>query len=179
MPSAGLQYSVSCTTRPPRADEVDGRDYHFLSTAAFDDRVRAGKFLEHAEVHGFRYGTPLGPVVSSLAAGQDVILDIDTKGAVQIRASRHPAVVRALCDIFLMPPGLEALRDRLLSRGTENAAQLAIRLHNAREEMRGWRAYRYTIISETPSADCRRFQAIVEAERCLTTRLATSDPASP
>ena len=109
-------YSVACTTRPPRAGEIDGEDYHFLSEADFLARVAAGEFLEHANVHGKFYGTLRDPIISNLHKGVDVLIDIDTQGAAAIREYEDAFVRRALADVFIMPPDLEELRRRLTKR---------------------------------------------------------------
>jgi len=164
-------YSVSCTTRAPRPGEVDGRDYHFLSEEEFEARAESGRFLEHAGVHGARYGTPIEPVLQTLAAGLDLLVDVDIQGARQIRASADLAIREALADIFLMPPSLEELRGRLERRGTESDVQIGLRLQNAEREMAAWPEYRYTIVSGTPEQDLARFRAIMVAEHCRSTRL--------
>ena len=118
-----LVYSISCTTRPIRKGEKDGADYYFLSQGAFEKRIQSGEMLEHADVYGHFYGTPKGPILEHLAAGRDVLLDIDVQGARQIRDSQDPKIREALADIFIMPPDLEELRRRLEGRGTETAAR--------------------------------------------------------
>jgi len=99
-------WSVSCTTRAPRTGEIEGEDYHFLSREEFIRHRDAGEFLEHAEVHGNHYGTLKGPVLENLRNGIDVLLDIDTHGAANIRACGDPLILRALADVFLLPPDL-------------------------------------------------------------------------
>ena len=164
-------WSVSCTTRPPRTGEIDGEDYHFLSQEEFTRRLAAGEFLEHAEVHGNRYGTLKGPVLENLQNGIDVLLDIDTHGAANIRACGDALILEALADVFIMPPDLEELRRRLLRRGTETEEQVEIRLHNAALEMECWRDYRYTIISGSMEENIEKFRGIMRAERYLTHRM--------
>src|SRR5947199_9167325 len=100
-------YSVSCTTRPARAGEVDGEDYRFLSEEEFNARARGGELLEHANVHGHQYGTLLKPIVENLANGRDVLIDIDTQGAANIRNSKDQIVRESLADVFLMPPDVD------------------------------------------------------------------------
>jgi len=170
-------WSVSCTTRTPRPGEIDGEDYHFLSREEFERRLVAGEFLEHAEVHGNRYGTLKGPVLENLAAGVDVLLDIDTRGAASIRSCGDPLILRALADIFIMPPDLEELRRRLLRRGTETDDQVEVRLRNAALEMECWRDYRYVIISGSMEENIVNFRAIMRSERQLTGRM-SAEPAS-
>lgn len=169
--TANLFYSVSCTTRAPRAGEIDGEDYQFLSDEDFRDRADKGNFLEHAHVHGDRYGTLREPVVTNLKSGKNVLIDIDTQGATVIRNCGDPLIRDALADVFIMPPDLEELRKRLLNRGTETAEQIDLRLATAAREMEHWREYRYTIISGSMEEDLRRFRQIMEAEGYLSRRL--------
>jgi len=166
-----LFYSVSCTTRAPRAGEIDGQDYQFLSDADFRERIEKGDFLEHAEVHRDHYGTLREPVVTNLKSGKDVLIDIDTQGAAVIRNCGDPVIRDALADVFIMPPDLEELRKRLLKRGTETAEQIDSRLATAAREMEHWRDYRYTIISGSVEEDLQRFRQIMEAESYLSRRL--------
>jgi guanylate kinase len=166
-----LFYSISCTTRAPRTGESEGEDYLFLSDADFRDRVEDGDFLEHAQVHGDRYGTLREPVVTNLKCGRDVLIDIDTQGAAAIRGCSDPLICEALADVFIMPPDLEELRRRLLKRGTETAQQIDSRLATAAREMQHWRDYRYTIISGSVEEDLQRFRQIMEAESYLSRRL--------
>ncbi|MEP6808853.1 MAG: guanylate kinase [Chthoniobacterales bacterium] len=164
-------YSVSCTTRAPRAGESEGEDYHFLSEKDFQSRVAAGDFLEFAEVHGKYYGTLRGPICADLESGVDVLIDVDTQGADAIRNFKDESVRRSLCDVFIMPPDLEELRRRLTKRGTETKAQIELRLVNAAREMELWRDYRYTIISKSMEEDLLKFRNIMGAERYLSRRL--------
>jgi guanylate kinase len=166
-----LFYSVSCTTRTPRAGEIDGQDYRFLSDANFRERVAKGDFVEHAQVHGDHYGTLREPIVTNLEIGRDVLIDIDTQGAAVIRNCGDPLIRDALADVFIMPPDLEELRKRLLKRGTETAQQIDSRLATAAREMEHWRDYRYTIISGSVEEDLQRFRQIMEAESYLSRRL--------
>lgn len=166
-----LFYSVSCTTRAPRAGEIEGDDYQFLSETDFQARAEAGDFLEHARVHGDYYGTLREPVLTNLKNGVDVLIDIDTQGAATIRNCDDPVIRQALADVFIMPPDLEELRRRLLKRGTETAQQIESRLATARREMELWRDYRYTIISRTVEEDLQKFRCIMSAESYLSRRL--------
>jgi guanylate kinase len=127
-----LHFSVSATTRPPRAGEVDGRDYHFVGPAGFDELIARGELLEWAEIHGGlqRSGTPRAPVLEALAAGRPVLVEVDLQGARAIKAAMPEAVT-----VFLAPPTLDELVRRLRSRGTETDAQFARRLETAREEL--------------------------------------------
>ena len=164
-------YSVSCTTRPPRAGEIDAEDYHFLSESDFRARVEGGEFLEHAEVHGKYYGTLRDPILRNLHKGVDVLIDIDTQGATAIREFDDAFVRQALADVFIMPPDLEELRRRLTKRGTETPAQIEVRLQTAAREMEHWRDYRYTIISRSVEEDLLKFRHIMGAERYLSSRM--------
>jgi guanylate kinase len=159
-----FEYSVSCTTRPPRAGEVNGRDYHFLSRAEFETHLHAGDFLEHALVHGNYYGTLRSAVLKKLEAGIDVLLDIDVQGADRIRMEQGP-IRDALVDVFLMPENMDTLRYRLQKRGTESPEQMALRLQNAVTEMEAWPRYTYRIVSGLPEEDAANFRAIMRAER--------------
>jgi len=164
-------YSVSCTTRAPRAGEIENEDYQFLSDRDFRARVAAGDFLEHAQVHGDFYGTLRGPLITNLKNGIDVLIDIDTQGAETIRNCDDPIIREALADVFIMPPDLEELRRRLLKRGTETPEQIQSRLKTAAREMELWRDYRYTIISKSMEEDLQKFRHIMGAEGFLSRRL--------
>jgi guanylate kinase len=167
-------YSVSCTTRAPRAGEIEGEDYQFLSEADFQMRVKNGDFLEYARVHDHYYGTLRQPLLNNLKKGVDVLIDIDTQGAAAIRDCGDEFIRRALSDVFIMPPNLEELRRRLTKRGTETAQQIELRLLNAAREMELWRDYRYTIISQSMEEDLQKFRHIIGAERYLSSRLIQS-----
>ncbi len=165
------RYSISCTTRPPRPGEVDGRDYHFLSREAFEQRLAKGDFLEHAVVHGNLYGSLKSEVLDHLAAGIDVVMDIDVQGADQVRACKDEAIRLAIVDLFVMPPSGDELRARLAGRGTDSEETIALRLHNALEEMRHWRSYSYVLHSSTRDEDYQRFLSLVLAERLRVSRM--------
>jgi len=171
-----IVYAASCTTRAPRAGEIPGEDYVFLAPEDFCRRVAAGDFLEHAEVHGASYGTLKSPVLESLRAGVDVLIDVDTAGAAAIRNCGDPLITSALADVFIMPRSLDELARRLRKRGTESGEQIATRLHNAAAEMRRWREYRYTILSGSMEEDIEKFRAVMRAERYLSRRLEIPPP---
>jgi guanylate kinase len=164
-------YSVSCTTRSPRAGEIGGEDYQFLTEADFQRRVKDGEFLEYARVHDQYYGTLRQPLLNNLQKGVDVLIDIDTQGAAAIRNCGDEFIRRALTDVFIMPPDLDELRRRLTKRGTETPEQIELRLVNAAREMELWREYRYTIISQSMEEDLQKFRHIIGAERYLSSRL--------
>jgi guanylate kinase len=169
--TGNLFYSVSCTTRRPRAGEINGEQYRFLSPADFHVRIEAGEFLEHAKVHEDLYGTLREPVLTNLQNGVDVLIDIDTQGAATIRNCDDPMVGQALADIFIMPPDVEELRRRLMKRGTETPQQIESRLATASREMELWRDYRYTIVSGSVEEDLENIRNIMSAEMFLSRRL--------
>ena len=169
--TSSFVYSVSCTTRGPRAGEIDGEDYRFLSKPDFQARVQAGEFLEYARVHGQLYGTLRQPIMINLERGVDILIDIDTQGAATLRNCADPFIRQAIVDVFIMPPNLEELRRRLTKRGTETPGQIETRLVQAAREMKMWRDYRYTIISQSVEEDLQKFRHIIEAERYLSRRL--------
>ena len=170
-----LFYAVSCTTREPRAGEVDREDYQFLSSKKFRARIKVGDFLEHACVHGDYYGTLREPVLTNLKNGIDVLIDIDTQGAAIIRNCDDATIRKALADVFILPPDVEELHRRLMRRGTETAQQINSRLTTARREMELWRDYRYTIISGLIEEDLERFRHIMAAESYLSRRLTCTE----
>lgn len=165
------EFSVSCTTRAPREGEKHGSEYYFLSTEEFDAKVAAGEFLEHAEVHGNKYGTLRSEVLDRLAEGKDVVMDIDVQGANQVRTCDDPAIQRALVDLFVMPPNERELEARLTGRGTDSEEVIALRLRNAIEETAHWPEYRYRLLSATREEDYSRFKALLLAERLRVSRL--------
>jgi guanylate kinase len=164
-------HSISCTTREPRSGEVGGVDYHFVTGGEFADRLAAGEFLEHALVHGNCYGTLREEVMGYLAAGTDVVMDIDVQGAAQVRACAEPAIERARVDVFVMPPSEAELHARLAGRGTDSEAVIALRMQGALEEIRHWPSYTYRIMSASRDDDYRRFTAILTSERLRVSRL--------
>ena len=164
-------YSVSCTTRLPRPGEVDGKDYQFMSEEDFVQHIENKEFLEHAMVHGHRYGTLRATVLDNLSTGIDVLLDIDIQGAAMVRACGGGEFSKLIADVFITPPSIEVLRARLKKRATETKESLALRLKNATHEMKCWSDYRYTILSTTREEDVRQFRAIMTAERSLSQRL--------
>ena len=159
---------ITCTTRAPRGTERDGIDYHFLARPEFERRIRAGAFLEHAVVHGNRYGTLAALVRRTLAAGRDMALVIDVQGAAQVRsrAARDPVLRRALIDIFIAPPSMQVLRQRLVKRGEDTPAVVRQRIRNAATELRCWRKFRYLVINDRLPDARARLRAIVAAEKC-------------
>jgi guanylate kinase len=169
--SGEARYSISCTTRPPRAGEEHGKDYHFLTKEDFYHRLAAGDFLEQAVVHGNLYGSLKSEVVSHLQAGRDVVMDIDVQGAAQIRTCEDRDIQRAFVDLFVMPPSEEELRQRLSGRGTDSEEIITLRMTNALEEMQHWKSYAYRLLSSTREEDYAKFQALVTAERLRVSRI--------
>ena len=165
-----VHYSISCTTRAPRAGEEDGRDYHFLTRESFAARLAAGDFLEHAEVHGNFYGTLFSEVAGPLAGGRDVVMDIDVQGAAQVRACVDAAIQRAFVDLFVMPADEGELHARLSGRGTDSREIIDLRMRNALEEIAHWPHYQYRLVSSTREEDFARFRALVTAERMRSAR---------
>jgi len=153
-------YSVSCTTRAPRAGERDGVDYLFVDDSEFRRRIDAGEFLEHAEVHGHRYGTLRSWIAAQLRADHDVVLDIDTQGAAQVRALMPEAV-----SIFILPPSLAELESRLRARGTDADAVIERRLAAARAEIGHVGEYDYVIVNKDLDAAIADLAAVVRASR--------------
>ena len=146
----GIEFSVSCTTRPPRPGEVDGKDYHFISRGKFDELVSENAFAEHAEVHDNCYGTLKTELLGRVRRGIDVLLDIDVQGAAQLRALCSDSA--EFCDacefIFIMPPSFEELERRLRSRGTETEESILRRLANAKGEMEHANEYDHIIVND-------------------------------
>jgi len=171
-----IVYSVSCTTRPPRAGEVNGVHYTFLDETEFERRAAAGAFLEHARVHGHRYGTPRAAVAAALASGRDVLMDIDVQGAALLRnaVSAGPAddpLRRAFVDVFIEPPSIEALRERLERRAQDSAETIARRLRQAGEEMSRRGEYRYAVVNDRLDLAYDALRAIFIAEHCRLERI--------
>lgn len=164
--AAGLAFSVSHTTRPPRRGEVQGRDYYFVSRREFDEMIAAGAFLEWAVVHGRHYGTSKAEVERLTAAGKDVLLDIDVQGACQILERRL-----GVPAIFVLPPSFEEMERRLRSRGLDDAEQMERRLLDAREEMRYFQSYEYVILNDDVERASAALAAIFLARRCRRDRM--------
>jgi guanylate kinase len=156
-----LSLSVSVTTRPPRPGEIDGRDYTFIDRAQFDAMAARGDLLEHATVFGNSYGTPRYPVEEALAAGRDIVTDIDWQGTQQLSASLEPDLVR----VFILPPSTAALEFRLRNRAQDSAETVAARMAKSAEEMSHWPEYDYVIVNRDIDASVAQAQAIVTAER--------------
>ncbi len=156
---SAVEQSVSCTTRKPRKGEVDGKDYHFLSETEFKKRIKAGDFLEYAEVFGNYYGTSKAFVEKQQKKGKDVFLVIDTQGALQLKKKKFPAIF-----IFVSPPSLKELKERMLKRKTETPESIAHRLSWAKREIAHAKHYDYHIINEELDVAYDILRSIVIAE---------------
>lgn len=166
---ADLVYSVSCTTRAPRGEEVDGQDYCFLSDQEFVARIEEGAFLEHARVHGYRYGTLRSTIANAMAGGKSVLMDIDVQGAAHIRDALEAGpgddpITGRWVDIFISPPSIDALRRRLEDRGEDAPEVIRGRLRNADAEMARAGEYRYTVINDDLDEAYMRLRDIVVRE---------------
>jgi guanylate kinase len=161
---SGIDFAISWTTRAPRGSEEDGREYHFTTREEFQRMVDAGMFLEHAEVFGKMYGTARQSLDEALAAGHDLMLDIDVQGAAQVRAKMPEAV-----SIFVVPPNPKVLRTRLRNRsraeGVMNESELYRRLSEASREIEKYREYGYILINDVLDRAVAQLEAIVLAER--------------
>ncbi|WP_315444758.1 guanylate kinase [uncultured Selenomonas sp.] len=156
----GIAYSVSATSRAPREGEEDGREYYFRTREEFEQMIADGAFLEYADVYGNYYGTPLAPIEKRRAAGEDILLEIDTQGALDVMDQCPDGTF-----IFLLPPSLEELRRRITGRGTESEESLVRRLAAARDEILLGKRYRYAVLNDTVEAATDRIQTILAAER--------------
>jgi guanylate kinase len=156
----GVSYSISYTTRAPRVTEEDGREYFFVSTAAFEEMIGRGEFLEWANVYGYLYGTSQAQVERERAAGNDIILEIDVQGAASIRDQIDDAV-----SIFILPPSFELLSQRLVKRGTDSPADLERRLRGAPAEVEQHRSFQYVILNDDINRASQQLAAVIYAER--------------
>jgi len=156
-----LRVSVSVTTRQPRPGEIDGRDYHFIDASEFERREREGELLEWARVHGNHYATPREPVERALAAGEDMLFDIDWQGARQIREKLGADIA----SVFILPPTAKALERRLVSRNQDSAEVVARRVAAAATEIAHWSEYDYVIVNSDIEASFASLAAILAAER--------------
>ena len=163
-------FSVSATTRAPRPGEIDKTHYYFLDGSVFSQWVQEGRFLEWNKVFDRFYGTPLDPVEEHLAAGRNVILDVDVQGGVQVIDGRPDAV-----SIFIAPPHLDTLKTRLKQRGTESDDEIALRLLGARSELKTMHKYGYVLVNDDLEQTLAKLDSIIEAERCKFTRLESED----
>lgn len=162
-------FSISSTTRPKREGEQNGVQYEFVSEDEFKRRREAGHFLEWAEVHGHLYGTPAKFVDEHVKAGRIVVLDVDVQGGASVRKARPEAV-----SVFIYPPSMDALRQRLEKRDTDSDDVKARRLRNAPGELEQYRHYQYLVVNDRLESAAARLLAIVDAERARVARLSAS-----
>ncbi|WP_340588899.1 guanylate kinase [Erythrobacter alti] len=153
--------SVSVTTRPPRPGEVDGEDYHFVDQAEFDRMVEAGELIEWANVFGHNYGTPKSQIKTGLKEGRDFLFDIDWQGTQQLYQRMETDVVR----VFLLPPSIGELEQRLRGRGTDSEEVIAGRMARARDEISHWDGYDYVVVNDDIDACFEKVRTILDAER--------------
>ena len=158
---SAIDLSISVTTRPPRPGEVDGRDYHFIDRARFDTMIKRGELLEWAEVFGNGYGTPRGPVDAALAAGRDVLFDIDWQGTQQLREKGRDDLV----SVFVLPPSIPDLEQRLRTRAQDSPNVIKSRMAKAADEMSHWAEYDYVVINRHVADAFDDLRAILGAER--------------
>ena len=156
-----LAYSISATTRKPREGEVNGKNYCGMDKAAFEKMIEEGGFLEYANVYGNYYGTPIGKIEERLAAGEDILLEIDTQGALNVMKKCPDGLF-----IFLLPPSIGELERRIRGRGSETAESLAKRLGAAKEEIAIGRQYGYVVVNDTVKRAVERIKSIMIAEHC-------------
>lgn len=154
-----LAYSISATTRQPREGEIDGENYYFISREKFEEEIAAGGFLEYADVYGNYYGTPLKKIEERLNAGQDILLEIDTQGALNVMKKCPEGIF-----IFLLPPSMAELERRIRGRGSETPETLARRMGAAKAEIAAGRKYTYVVVNTTVNMAVKNIQSILIAE---------------
>jgi len=160
-----IKYSVSATTRSPREGEEDGVHYYFLTKAKFEDMLKENEFLEHAAVYDNYYGTPKNKVMESLEKGEDIILEIDIQGALQLKQVFPGGIF-----IFIVPPSLEELRERIEGRGTDSKDVIEKRLNCAGQELGYVDRYDYVVINDNIDKAVDKMEAIIKAEKCKPVR---------
>ena len=168
-----LQFSISCTTRSPREGEKHGREYYFMSDDEFNTKLAAGEFLEHATVFKHSYGTLRSEVVSRIERGEEVLLDIDVQGAIQIRqTAEHDKLISAAAQfIIIAPPDLDTLKSRLCGRNSETPEQLKLRLDAAVSELQNFRIYDYVVVNGDLDTAAAELTAIFRAIRLRSTNI--------
>lgn len=158
--------SVSATTRQPRNGEIPGKNYFFISHEEFHARIEKGDFLEYAEVYGNYYGTPKSNVIDMLESGKDVILEIDIQGALKVKDAFPEGIF-----IFILPPSMEELKQRIINRGSETPESLMTRFMSAYKELNYVSKYNYAVVNDTVEAAAKKIESIVIAERCRVDRI--------
>ena len=155
-------FSVSATTRKSRPGEVNGREYHFLTVNEFRKRIDAGQFLEHAKVFGNLYGTPLQPVLESINNGKDLIFDVDWQGGKQIRSS---SLSKFVISIFILPPSIKALQERLMKRAQDSSDTVKDRMRKSIGEIMHWKEYDYVIVNSNFEQTLHEVKSIITSEK--------------
>ncbi len=170
---ADIRFSISCTTRGPRPGECDGRDYYFISHEEFRKRIADGKFIEHAEVFSNYYGTLRSEVLDSVMCGEDVFLDIDIQGAMQIReaTAADPLLARCAEFIFVVPPSMAELERRLRGRESDTEDQIRQRLAKSAYEISFWKKYDYLLVNQQLENSVREMMALIRTLRSATKRM--------
>lgn len=165
-PDVDFQYSISMTTRHPRDGEVDGEDYFFVTRDEFEQKIQDGEMLEYAEYVGNYYGTPKSFIDDSLAAGKDVLLEIEVQGALQVKEKMPEGAY-----ILLTPPDLQALKERLIMRGTEQPEVIERRVHAATKEIQMMANYDYAVVNDEVPLAVQRIKDIIKVERLRVNRV--------
>ena len=155
-------FSVSATTRKSRPGEVNGREYHFLTVDEFRERINDGQFLEHAKVFGNLYGTPLEPVMESINDGKDLIFDVDWQGGKQIRSS---SLSKFVISIFILPPSIKALQERLMKRAQDSSETVKDRMTKSIGEIMHWKEFDYVIVNNNFEQTLHEVKAIITSEK--------------
>jgi guanylate kinase len=158
--------SVSATTRQPREGEIDGQNYYFVSKEDFLERIEKNDFLEYANVYGNYYGTPKSSVLQMLDSGKDVILEIDIQGALKVKEAFQEGIF-----IFILPPSMEELKQRIIKRGSETPESLMTRFKSAYKEINYVSKYSYAVVNNTVDEAAKKIESIVVAERCRVDRM--------
>lgn len=158
--------SISATTRKPRAGEVDGVNYYFMDRDEFENKIKEDDFLECAEVYGNLYGTPRSKVQAMLDSGKDVILEIDIQGALKVKDKIEDGIF-----IFILPPSMEELKQRIIKRGSETPQSLMTRFKSAYQEINYISTYNYAVVNNTVSDAVNKIESILMAERCRVDRI--------
>ena len=162
-------FSVSATTRAPREGEVHGKNYYFMTKEEFQDKIEENDFLEYAEVYGNYYGTPKSKVVEMLDKGKDVILEIDIQGAIKVKENYKEGIF-----IFILPPSMEELKNRIIKRGTETEESLMTRFKSAYKEINYVSKYNYAVVNDKVNDAVEKIQSIIIAEKCRVDRIKDS-----
>ncbi len=155
-------FSVSATTRKSRPGEVNGREYHFLTVDEFREKINDGQFLEHAKVFGNLYGTPLEPVMESINNGKDLIFDVDWQGGKQIRSS---SLSKFVISIFILPPSIKALQERLMKRAQDSSETVKDRMTKSIGEIMHWKEYDYVIVNNNFEQTLHDVKSIITSEK--------------